>query len=37
MIAGSEVIDFHGHPGRWGLAEIRPDTLFPAMDAVGMV
>jgi len=36
MIAGSEVIDFHGHPGRWGLAEIRPDTLFPAMDAVGI-
>ncbi len=36
MIAGSEVIDFHGHPGRWGVAETRPDMLFPALDAVGI-
>ena len=36
MIAGSQVIDFHGHPGRWGVSETHPDRLFPALDAVGI-
>lgn len=36
MIAGNEVIDFHGHPGRWGVSETHPSKLFPALDAVGI-
>ena len=36
MIDGSEVIDLHGHPGRWGVAHLDPELLFPAMDAVGI-
>ena len=36
MIEGSEVIDFHGHPGRWGVSETLPSTVIPAMDASGI-
>ena len=36
MIDGGMVIDFHGHPGRWGPAESSPETVIPAMDAVGV-
>ncbi len=36
MIEGTEVIDFHGHPGRWGVSETLPSTLLPAMDAGGI-
>jgi predicted TIM-barrel fold metal-dependent hydrolase len=36
MIGGCEVIDFHGHPGRWGTGHMLPEKLFPATDAVGI-
>ena len=36
MIEGGIVIDFHGHPGRWGLTESSPKNLFNAMDAIGV-
>lgn len=36
MIEASEVIDFHGHPGRWGVSETLPSTVLPAMDAGGI-
>ena len=36
MLAGSEIIDFHGHPGRWGVSQTTPATVLPAMDAVGI-
>ena len=36
MIGGCEVIDFHGHPGRWAIAHMLPEKLFPATDAVGI-
>ena len=36
MIDGSEVIDFHGHPGRWGVSNLDPGPVFRAMDAVGI-
>ena len=38
MIAGTRVIDFHGHVGRWdgtGLID-DPDQMLQAMDAVGI-
>ena len=36
MIGDCEVIDFHGHPGRWYNAHMTPAKLFPALDAVGI-
>ena len=36
MIEGGMVIDFHGHPGRWGLAESSPENLLHSMDAIGV-
>ena len=36
MIDGTTVIDFHGHPGRWGGCVNSPETVLPAMDAVGV-
>jgi len=36
MIGGCEVIDFHGHPGRWYNAHMTPEKLFPALDASGI-
>ena len=36
MIEGGMVIDFHGHPGRWGLAESSPQNLLHSMDAIGV-
>ena len=34
MIDGNPVIDFHGHPGRWGDSVNSPERVLPAMDAV---
>ncbi len=36
MIEGGIVIDFHGHPGRWGLTESSPENLLHSMDAIGV-
>ena len=36
MIDGATVIDFHGHPGRWGTGVNSPETVLPAMDAGGV-
>ena len=36
MIDGTTVIDFHGHPGRWGSLDNRAETVLRAMDAVGI-
>ncbi len=36
MIEGGVVIDFHGHPGRWGLTESSPENLLHSMDAIGV-
>ena len=36
MIEGGTVIDFHGHPGRWGTTGSSPENLFNSMDAVGI-
>ena len=38
MIAGTRVIDFHGHVGRWDGTGMRddPDEMLRAMDAVGI-
>ena len=36
MIEGGMVIDFHGHPGRWGLTESSPKNLLNSMDAIGV-
>ena len=38
MIAGTRVIDFHGHVGRWESAGLvdDPDEMLRAMDAVGI-
>jgi predicted TIM-barrel fold metal-dependent hydrolase len=36
MIEGGMVIDFHGHPGRWGLTESSPENLLNSMDAIGV-
>ena len=36
MIEGAEVIDFHGHPGRWGVSATVPAKVLPAMDAGGI-
>ena len=38
MIAGHQVIDFHGHVGRWDALDMvdDPDEMIRAMDAVGI-
>ena len=36
MIDGTTVIDFHGHPGRWGAGVASPETVIPVMDAAGV-
>ena len=38
MIAGTQVIDFHGHVGRWDSVGMKddPDEMLRAMDAVGI-
>lgn len=38
MIAGTRVIDFHGHVGRWESAGLvdDPDRMLQAMDSVGI-
>ena len=38
MIDGREIIDFHGHVGRWDIFEMSDDAdeILHAMDAVGI-
>jgi predicted TIM-barrel fold metal-dependent hydrolase len=36
MIDGAQIIDFHGHPGRWGNGVAIPENVIPAMDAGGV-